>query len=311
MRSFEVTQTGRQNAKVKIAMSGPSGSGKTTSALRLAYGLCPDWNKIGVIDTENKSSKATIGTYEIEPFKHIDFQPPYDPEAYISAIQKLEREGCEVIIIDSTSHEWIGIGGCLEIHADLTEKDKKPDGRPGDSYAQWKKVTPRHMRFLDEIRYSNYHVISCLRSKQETVRTTDDRGRSKIEKVGLQAQTRDGFEYEMTIAFDIILDGHLAFINTNGKDRTGLFDGKAPRKLTPEDGQAILAWCNSGAEITEEEQRMEVISRINQLKTIYNLANEQLAVITELSNGTANASLDELKNGLLKLNGFVSNNVAA
>lgn len=306
MRQFEVKKAVRRNEKIRISLSGPSGSGKTTSALLLAYGLCGDWDKIGVIDTENRSSVQAIGQNGIGTFNMIEFDPPYDPTSFCQAIKAMEQAGCEVIIIDSASHEWMGVGGCLDIVDKHTQAS-----RSKNAFSEgWSKVTPLHLKFLDTIRLSTAHIIACTRAKQQYDMSKDDKGKTTIEKLGMGSVTRDGFEYELTIAFDVAMNHH-AFINTTGKDRTGLFDGKAPRKLTPEDGQAILAWCNSGAEITEEEQRTEVISRINQLKAIYNLPKEQLAVITELPNGTANASLDELKNGLLKLNGFVSNNVAA
>ena len=43
----------RRQAKIKMALQGSSGSGKTMGALLIAYGLCGDWSKIAVIDTEN------------------------------------------------------------------------------------------------------------------------------------------------------------------------------------------------------------------------------------------------------------------
>ena len=43
--------------------------------------------------------------------------PPFSPEKYIEALQLCEKEGMEVIIIDSISHEWEGIGGILEQHS--------------------------------------------------------------------------------------------------------------------------------------------------------------------------------------------------
>jgi len=38
----------------------------------------------------------------------------------------------EVVIIDSISHEWEGIGGILETHSNMT----------GNSYTNWSKLTP-------------------------------------------------------------------------------------------------------------------------------------------------------------------------
>ena len=57
----------RTQAKIRLCLQGPSGSGKTFSALLLAHGLCGDWNKIAVIDTEHGSASlyAHLGEYQV------------------------------------------------------------------------------------------------------------------------------------------------------------------------------------------------------------------------------------------------------
>ena len=111
---MELRKTNRSQAKIRLALQGPSGSGKTYSSLLIAYGLCKDWNKIAVIDTENKSADlyAHLGEYNV-----ITLTAPFSPERYIEAIETCEQEGIEVIIIDSLSHEWEGDGGILDTHS--------------------------------------------------------------------------------------------------------------------------------------------------------------------------------------------------
>ena len=46
----------KKQAKIKLALQGCAGSGKTYSALLLAYGLCNDWTKIAIIDSEHGSA---------------------------------------------------------------------------------------------------------------------------------------------------------------------------------------------------------------------------------------------------------------
>src|SRR3954469_21700973 len=103
---MQLQQASRKNAKIKMALQGPSGSGKTYSALLIAFGLCNNWNKIAVIDTENHSSElyAHLGNYQV---LHLD--APFNPERYVEAIRTCERAAMEVIMIDSISHEWEGI----------------------------------------------------------------------------------------------------------------------------------------------------------------------------------------------------------
>src|SRR5471030_2377881 len=110
---MQLQQASRKNAKIRMALQGPSGSGKTYSALLLAFGLCNDWSKIAVIDTENHSSElyAHLGNYQV-----LHIEPPFSPERYIEAIKVCEEADVEVIIVDSISHEWEGIGGILASH---------------------------------------------------------------------------------------------------------------------------------------------------------------------------------------------------
>ena len=111
----------------------------------MAYGMTGDWTKICVIDTENNSASlySNLGTYNV-----IDLQAPYNPEKFIEAIKLAENSGMEVLLIDSISHEWQGIGGCLDIHEQL-----------GGRWQDWAKVTPRHQSFIDAILLSKLHVI--------------------------------------------------------------------------------------------------------------------------------------------------------
>lgn len=57
----------KKQAKIKLALQGCAGSGKTYSALLLAYGLCNDWTKIAIIDSEHGSADlyAHLGAYNV------------------------------------------------------------------------------------------------------------------------------------------------------------------------------------------------------------------------------------------------------
>jgi len=100
---MNLRQSERQQAKIKIAVQGVSGSGKTYSSLLMAYGMAGAWNKVAVIDSENGSADlyAHLGAYNV-----ITMDAPHTPEKYIQAIEVCEKEGMEVIIIDSISHCW-------------------------------------------------------------------------------------------------------------------------------------------------------------------------------------------------------------
>jgi hypothetical protein len=239
----------RKKAKIKMALQGPSGSGKTMSALLIAFGLCGEWNEIAVIDTENHSADlyAHLGSYNV-----LAVSAPFTPEKYIEAINTCEKAGMEVIIIDSISHEWEGIGGILDIHSNMT----------GNSFTNWSKLTPRHNAFVQTILQSKSHIIGTIRTKQDYV-LTERNGKQVPEKVGLKGVTREGMDYEFTLVFDLDIK-HNALAS---KDRTSLFMGKPETKLTPEVGATILNWCNSGTEINAND----ISVRIGETKSIQEL----------------------------------------
>ena len=242
----------RKNVKIKLALQGPSGSGKTFSALQIAYGLTGNWNKIAVIDTENHSSElySHLGEYFV-----LSLEEPFAPEKYRDAIEVCEREGIEVIIMDSISHEWDGSGGILDIHGNMT----------GNSFTNWAKVIPRHNDFVNAILQSNCHIIATLRTKQDYV-LSDKNGKMVPEKVGLKGISRDGIDYEFTVVFDLDIK-HVA---TSNKDRTGLFMDKITHILTEADGKKIKYWCESG--LTEKQ----VLNEINSSTTVEELKNVYL-----------------------------------
>lgn len=226
---MQLKQSQRQQVKLRLGLSGASGFGKTKSALLLACGMTKDWSKIAVIDTENSSASlySDLGNYNV-----LDLQAPYSPERYIQAIELCEKSGISVIIIDSASHEWNGTGGCLDIHEKL-----------GGRFQDWANVTPRHQAFINKILQSTCHIITTTRRKIDYSLDVGSNGKTQVVKHGTKEITRDGFEYELTINFELINENHLAKAS---KDRTGLFMNKPEFIITSDTGKLILNWCNSG-----------------------------------------------------------------
>lgn len=240
----------RSQVKIKMGLQGVSGSGKTTAALLIAYGLCSQWGRIAVIDTENYSASlySHLGGFSV-----VNISAPYTPEKYIDAIRLCEQAGMEVIILDSISHEWEGSGGILDIHAGMT----------GNSFTNWGKLTPRHNAFIQAILQSPAHIIGTVRSKQEYV-LNEKNGKQVPEKVGLKGVTREGMDYELTIMFDLDIK-HNA---TASKDRTGLFMDKPECKLSADTGRRILAWCQQGEACSISD---EFTAKINSCSSIADL----------------------------------------
>ena len=224
----------RKKIKLKIAYSAPSGAGKTYSALLTAFGICGDWSKVAVIDTENGSAElySHLGEFSVCPI-----EPPFTAEKYIEAIKGAVAAGFEVLIIDSLSHAWSGDGGMLQQHDDIVRKSKS-----GNGYVAWRDIDPIYTSLVDCILQSNIDIIATLRAKDAYIETNDG-GRKGYKKVGLAPIFRDGVEYEFTVFFELTQD-HYA---SPTKDRTELF-GDGGFIPTIETGQALNEWRNSGAD---------------------------------------------------------------
>jgi len=229
----------RRAAKIRLGLTSPSGGGKTYSALLIAKGLAGSWDKVAIIDTENGSADlySHLGDFNV-----LQLTAPYLPEKYIDAIRECEQAGMEVIIIDSITHEWSGVGGCLELQQIATERQ-----RIKNTYTAWKEVSPRHQKFIDAVLQSNCHIITTVRSKTDYLQVEHE-GKKSIQKVGMAQVTRDGFEYELTVSLELDVN-HYA---VTSKDRTCLFEGKPSFIPSEETGKMLKEWCESGVDIRKQ-----------------------------------------------------------
>ena len=221
--NFQLKQSERKQAKIKMALKGASGTGKSMSALLLAKGLCNgNLAKVAVIDTENSIELYShIGNFNV-----LNLSQPFSPERYCQAIEICEKAGMEVIIIDSISHCWHYL---LMLHGAMA----------GNSFQNWNRITPLHNAFVQRILQSNCHIICTMRSKQDYLIQTLN-GKTTIEKIGLKAIQRSEIEYEFTTVLDLNMS-HQAKAT---KDRTNLFTDKPEFVITENTGKYILDWCN-------------------------------------------------------------------
>lgn len=231
---FVIRKAERSLSRLRIGLAGPSGSGKTYSALLLAHGLA-EWDKVAIIDTENGSADLYS---DMGPYNVLTLEKPYHPDRYIEAIQAAEQAGMEVIIVDSITHEWNGQGGILELQ-----------DRMGGRFQDWAKVTPMHNRFVQTLLQAKCHIITTVRSKTDYAMSNDG-GKAQVQKVGMKPETREGYEYEMTVSLDLNINNMV----TVSKDRTGLFKNKSSFIITEDTGRQLLDWALSGVNQIERIQ---------------------------------------------------------
>jgi hypothetical protein len=264
----------RKKAKLRLGVAGPSGSGKTFGALKIAEGL---GGKIAMIDTEHGSGElySTLCNYDI-----ATLDPPFTPDRYIALLHDAEEAGYASVILDSISHCWAGVGGLLEIHDKITKTS-------GNSFAAWREVTPKHNAFVDAMLTSPCHVIACMRSKQEYSLIEDEKGKTRVKKLGLAPVQREGMEYEFTTFLEINID-HLTIAT---KDRTRVFDGLTPFMIETATGKRFADWLDGGIEVVpptvesaaklgEMLEHLAVIENIPHLKNWWAKIQEELQTLT-------------------------------
>lgn len=269
LAGFQIKKAKREKIYCKIALMAPSGGGKTYSALRLATGMAQEIEretgkkaKILMGNTEQKR-----GYYYADEFDYdiVDIEAPHNPEKYVDFINFAVEQGYDILIIDSTSHEWEGRGGCLELHQ-----------QAGGQYQSWAKVTPRHNKFIEAIADSPIHLIATMRGKDQYEMSKDDRGKATVQKLGVGAKQRDGFEYEFTCTFLIDQKTNMAEVQ---KDNTHIFENETATLLTEAYGEKIMRWANSGEGYTppvrgRDENQGESVSLEDIQAEIISLCNE-------------------------------------
>lgn len=255
----------------------------------LAYGMMKEayptlseediWNKICVIDTEHKRAllyaNNTIKGFKIGSFRYIPFEAPYSTVRYQDAIELAKKNGCEVVILDSLSHAWEGIGGILDQQQEL-----------GGRFQDWKAMKPIIKEFIKSLTENDIHIIATLRAKQEYQAEKDDNDKLQIKKMGLKPIQKDDLEYE----FMIVLRTEQNHIAIPTKDNSNLLNENG-ELITPEHGAKIYQWLELGIDVKEEEEKKRT-SLIEQVKLIVNHSDEAAKKLAEFE-FKANMKLDD------------------
>ena len=85
----------------------------------------------------------------------------------------------------------------------------------------------------------------------------------KVIKLGTKEITREGWEYELTLNFELINQENKAVVS---KGRTGLFNAKGEFVITADTGKELLKWC-----YLKPTTLQDIIQKIVATKTIQEL----------------------------------------
>jgi len=240
---FQIKRATKTQSRLRLSIAGPSGSGKTYTALRLASVL---GQKIGFIDTERGSASKYADEFEFDVIELDDFHP----QSFIGAIKTFEQAGYDLIIIDSTTHEWNGTNGILELHEVAVAKQ-----RTKNNYTAWAEVTPLHTDFINAILQSRCHIIASVRSKTEYVQEKNDRGQTEIRKVGMASIQRADMDYE----YDVMLELDVQHTGVITKTRCAALDGKVFKKPGNELAQILKHWLTDGVSAEQPKADLKIV----------------------------------------------------
>jgi hypothetical protein len=220
----------RDDTSLIIGVAGASGSGKTVTALLLAQGLAGDDGDVAFIDTEggrarhyfptpsDKRSKEELRKEFLFRVKYMDMKPPFTPRAIWGAIEEAIKIGAKVVVVDSTSDEWEGVGGLHDMHiAEMARLAKKSYDSLQDwelhkyNFPAWAVPKSEHKTHLmKNLRQVRAHVIFCFRAREVTkpIEVEDNNGRKRmtVQNVGWQPICEQNMLYDMTISFMVTPD---------------------------------------------------------------------------------------------------------
>jgi len=233
-QQFQFGSAAKRPRRLRLNLEGVSGAGKTWTALALAEAL---GERRRVIDTEHGSALLYDEDFPWAAENYLELAT-YHPQAYINAIVAAERDGADVIVVDSLTHAWAGYDGTLAIHAKAAKES-------GNSYTAWRDVTPLHNALVEKILASPCHIITTLRTKTEYVMETNDRGKQFPRKVGMAPIFRDGIEYEFTVNLTLDRDHNAVASKTRIRALDGVTFLRPGRDL----GGILREWADKRSAI--------------------------------------------------------------
>lgn len=243
MSVINIRKAERAGARLVIALAGVSGSGKTRTALELAFGMVNgDASKIGFLDTENRRGSLYADVLknakgEVQQFYIGDLEPPFTPQRYSDAIKAFQDAGVEVLVIDSTTHEYEGTGGILEMREPL----------PGQSGKRDNIAKAEHKKFMNTLLQSNMHIIACVRAREKVV-IDKQGGKTVYIPQGVQPIQEKNFMFEMTASLMMWDSGKSQQVLKCPEELKAIL-GREEGYLTPADGLALRNWVNGGAKL--------------------------------------------------------------
>lgn len=268
MSVLNIRKAEREGARLVLGLAGISGSGKTYTALQLAYGLANfDVAKVGLLCTENRRGSLYANVFVDHPthptrerFLIGDLFAPFSPARYSAAILEFQAAGVEVLVVDSGSHEWEGIGGCEDI---------ANAGNP--RMPKWNDAKREHKSYMNTLLACDMHIIMCLRAR-EKVRIDRVNGKQEVVPLGIMPICEKNMMFEMTASMMLHDAGkQQEIIKTSGTEHIFGEPGWRQGYLGSEHGKALREWVDGAKALDPRIERAK-----NALRTVTEQGMEAL-----------------------------------
>lgn len=268
-----------------IGISGGSGTGKTFTSLLMARGIAETMTgkksaPIGYVDTENR--RALHYKSAFPEMCHFDFTAINDdgelvgfgPERWIEVIDAAEAAELPVLIFDSFSHAWEGVGGVLDLHAQVLDRlvqaaQQRANGRyevdPAKfSQLAWAEVKPRYRRLIDRIVRAKTNIIICTRAKPVMQQGFGEKARNarktktRRDDVPWDPASDGDLMFEMTamVILDPAAPGCPVYQIKVADQFKALFDPRRP--MNEQTGRAMAEWAKEQGGAQRQKETMDL-----------------------------------------------------
>ena len=262
-----------------IGLSGGSGTGKTFTALLMARGIAEvttgkSGAAIGYVDTENrralhyKTAFPEMWHYDMKAVNNDGNMIGFGPERWMEVIDAAKAAKVPVLILDSFSHAWEGVGGVLDLQAQALDRltggdDSKKNQR---SQLAWAEVKPRYRRLIDRIVRAKCSIIICTRAKPVMQEKSSKTGWKEVNARATKTRRADvpwdpasdsDLMFEMTtmVILDPSAPGHPVHQIKVADQFKGLLDASKPMGI--ETGRAMAQWANSQGNGQKDKETLD------------------------------------------------------
>lgn len=246
--SFRPAKSFNERHGLFVAVSGGTNSGKTFSAMRLARGIAGNTGKIAVADTEGGRTLHLKSQFD---FDVVMVDPPHRPERYADIAREAESADYAVLVIDSFSMEWAGLGGVLDWQA---SEFQRMGGQEKNKLASWIKPKMAHKAMVYSFLQRRMPIVFSMRAEE------------KVKKVGGDIETEwkpicnKTFPFEVTVSF-MLMQNRQGVIDLRyphkmeGSHRAFLLDGE---QLSEDHGQKLAAWSVGASAVSDGKHVLQM-----------------------------------------------------